>query len=236
MEAAEMTLFDPPADKRIANEPVTLKRLGWSVSRGVLLGCGLAALSFAYPWAGELFADGNYDPWIFLVFAGLLGAIEFWMIAKSFTSNRIFVLLTRGLAVALGGASVVYLFNTLSQLRLTEWAQGQPEFVSLVVVCAIVGLLALRGGFRLWLHQRDRAVLWFAAALAVWFAGEWSVKLGTIVDWRDPRPQIAFQTIIGAGVLVMIGLLALMDWHMRRREGDAPIEHARSEQNGLNNG
>jgi hypothetical protein len=231
-----MTLFDPPAEARPSNEPVTLKRLGWSLSRGVLLGAGLAALLFAIPWGSALFEQQHNASFLFGFLLPFV-AMECWVAARAFRSNNLVSLFARLAAIGLGVASIVYFANLLLETRLMDWAQGQPEFVTLVAVCGIVGLLAVRGGFRLWADHRSRVTLWFAAALALWFSSEWAVNLGTVVDeWRDPRVNIALYTIMLTGVLVMIGVLALMDWHVRRREGDAPIEDARSEQNGLNNG
>ncbi len=232
-----MNLFEPPTGERPTNAPVTLKRLGWGLSRGVLLGAGLAALLFAMAWAGALFESERQDPWAFFAWFIPLGALEFWVAAKAFASNRLFALLARLAAVALGVGSVIYLVTAASGLRLTDWAQAQPEFVTLVTVCGIVGLIAVRGGFRLWFHHRSRVGLWFAAAAALWFANEWSVKLGTVFDaWRDPRVEIAFNTVILAGVFAMTGVLALMDWHIRRRDDVGAQESASSEQNGWNNG
>lgn len=233
-----MNFFEPPADVRSNNEPVTLKRLAWSVSRGVLLGGGLAAALFALAWTGELFERQAFDPWfVAMAFTFPLGALELWSAAKAFRSNRVLAWLFRAVAVALGVGAAVYVLSRFFNARMTDWAQAHPEFVTLVVVCLIVGLLAVRGGLRLWFHHRGRAVLWFTAAVALWFSGEWSVKLGAVQDaWNDPGAELAFNTVIASGALALIGVLALMDWNIRRREAQDTVEGASSERNGLNNG
>lgn len=232
-----MNLFEPPVAEEV-HRPATLRRVGWSLSRGVLLGMGLAALLFAMAWGGRLFESEGYDPWVFLAWSLPLGALELWIAAKAFASNRAFSLFVRIAAVALAVTSAVYLFKLTRAMRFTDWAQAQPEFVTLVAVCGVVGLLAVRGGLRLWLTHRSRISLWVAATVAVWFSSEWAVKLGTVVDaWRDPRVDIAYNTMILTGVLGVICVLTLMDWHIRRRDADTIGEDAPSEQGGgLNNG
>lgn len=231
-----MTLFEPPANGASpTNQPVTLKRFGWSISRGVLLGAALAALLFAFSWAGALYETGTYDPWLIVGWLGLMGVLEFWTAAKAYGPKT--ALAFRVMAVAVGLGSVAYLSNNALALRPTEFAQTHPEFVTLVAVCGIVGLIACRGGLRLWVYHRSRASLWFAAAISLWFCSEWAVKLGEVTDWfSDPRVSIAFNTMIAAGVLSVVGVLALMDWNIRRREAADTPQGAPSEHNGLSNG
>lgn len=231
-----MTLFEPPAHAAPpTNAPFTLKRFGWSVTRGTLLGAALAALLFASSWAGALYETRRYDPWLFAVWFAVMGVFDLWMAAKAYQPMT--ALAFRALAVAIGLGSLAYLINTALALRPTEFAQTHPEFVTLVVVCGIVGLIALRGGLRLWVHHRSRASLWFSAAIALWFSCEWAVKLGEVTDrWSDPRVSLAFNAMILAGVLSVVGVLALMDWNIRRREAADTPQGALSEHNGLNNG
>jgi|CXWL01.1.fsa_nt_gi hypothetical protein len=234
-----MTLFEPPETVHLRVQPATLKRVGWSISRGVLLGAGLAALLFAWPWAGALVEGDERVDW-FLVALSVAGAAELWNFGRTLaTGGRATkAWLAWGGALALLVAPIGYFLMTGSSLRFTVWAQEQTAFTTLVIVCGIVGVVAARGGLRLVVRERSRVSLWFAAAVALWFSGEWAVKLGgVIVDpWIDPRLMIANGTVILAGILAAVGVLAILDWHIRRRDAEETVEGAPSERNGLSNG
>jgi hypothetical protein len=215
-----LNFFEPShADEA---QPATLKRVGWSITRGVLLGMGLAALVFAYAWTPNLFDRPVFRSFIdFLPFLLMVWAFELWLWApleRAPTQRPIFVPV-RVASVVIFIASVLYVLWRLSETTLQPWAQIRPDFVTLVAVCGIVGVVALRGGFRLLARERARISMWFAAAAAVWLSGEWAVKLGVVIDGgSDPRVNLAYMILIVAGVLGATGVLALMDWRIRRRE------------------
>ena len=217
-----MNLFEPPTPPEA--QPWTLSRLGWSLSRGVLLGAGLAALLFAWAWAPELIEGGEFN-WFstFAFIAVVEAAVWTWAWDEKPRTP-----IERLIAVIVGLAAGGYVLYVLAGLELAPWARANAEFVTLVAVCGVVGLLALRGGYRLWASHRHRVSLWFAAAAALWLSSEWFVKLGVVTDrWNDPRADIALVCVIVTGVLALVGLLAIMDWHIRRRERADTKEGAR---------
>lgn len=216
-----MNLFEFPQAEAV-HKPATPKRVGWSITRGVLLGMGLAALVFAYVWAPNLFGQSRPLSVIELAsYFGLLFALNLWGRARlrklSRSSDRTVLLMRLG-SMALFAAAAGYLWSQLASMTLEAWAQAQPDFVTLVVVSGIAGLLTLRGGFRLVARERSRVSMWFAAAAAAWLSGERAINLGVVVDpWDDPRIGLAYLILIVTGVLCFMGVLSSMDWHIRRQ-------------------
>src|SRR5262245_41016416 len=104
-----MTLFEPPETVPPRNQPATLKRVAWSLSRGVLLGAGLAALLFAWSWAGAIVEGDERVDW-FLVSFCFLGALELWNFssAAALAGRATQVLLARIAVLALVLAPIAY--------------------------------------------------------------------------------------------------------------------------------
>src|SRR5262245_35862481 len=130
-----MNLFEPPAQPEA--QPLTLSRLGWSLSRGVLLGAGLAALLFAWAWAPELIEGGEFNWFAMFAFIAVVEACV-WAWAWD---EKPRTPIERLLAVVVGLVAGGYVLYVLAGLKITPWAQENAEFVTLVAVCAIVGLL-----------------------------------------------------------------------------------------------
>lgn len=218
-----MNLFEPPPQAPTPEAPLTVQRVAASVVRGAALGAGAAGAIFALEWfsaANEGATNASLRlfvvSYVVLLFAPWLWK---WGRRQHVRGRRASALVARVLAVIGSIVSAGYLAATVWSLKLAAWFTADVEFATLVAVCGVVGAATL--WMLLWQQPQARArvSLWFVAAATLWLASEWSVRLGPRLHrFEDPRYDIATFTVFGAGVLLLVGVVALMDWHIRWRD------------------
>jgi hypothetical protein len=220
-----MNLFEPPPREPTRFTPGgVLRRIGFDLVLGVSLGVGAACASFAASWATFGGADVETRStlvWFVLAIGlgdallagGLAELVRRWPKAR--------VLLTvhsalRSVAFALlVGWAALILGRRLSQAVDRDFA----TLVGLSVVLGVTWLVSLRAA---WREARARATPWIVAAVSLYLAADWSVKLGPSVDrFDDPRVNIAYFAIIGCGAYAVCAVLAVMDWMISWRNRDA---------------
>jgi hypothetical protein len=226
-----LNFFEPPETTQPVFAPTNaLQRIGFDMALGVALGVGATSAVFAYNWAGFGADDGMALEWVFwaiLTFAivdsfsaGVLGWIE-----KRWSGAAIVAVAWRwirvGTYVVVLGAAALFVGQRLARVV-------DPDFLTLVAIAVVLGVVWLFALRAAWREARPRVTPWVVAAVSLYLAADWAVKLGPAVgDYLDPRLNIAFYTLIGCGVYGACAVLALMDHVIRARDRAAAIEEPR---------
>jgi hypothetical protein len=211
-----MNLFEPPPPEPTVFTPKNAaKRVGFDVVLGIALGVGAACAFFAANWIGFGPSDDRVPTSLIWIVYGALGVVSLIDLSLSAMVRRwpkaAFFLkaygwLRAGAFTLFLGWAAIALNGRLSQVV-------DRDFQTLIVLSAVLGVAWFVGLPSAWQEARSRVTPWIVAAVSLYLAADWAVKLGPIADaFNDPRVNMAYMTLIGCGVYVMCAVLAVMDW------------------------
>lgn len=219
-----MNLFEPPPHEPPAFAPSdVVKRVGFDLVLGIALGVGAACAIFAFNWAGFGPSDENEPAWLFWLFYGVCTGtvfigVGFRAIVRRWPRAAILLPAFGWVRIAVFTLFLVWVAFALNE-RLSQVVD--KDFQTLVVLAAVLGVTCFVGLALAWREARSRATPWIVAAVSLYLAADWSVKLGPATDaFNDPRVNIAFMTLIACGVYVVCAVLAVMDWLIAWRNRD----------------
>jgi hypothetical protein len=211
-----MNLFEPPPHEPTVFTPKgAARRIGFDVVLGIALGVGAACAFFAANWAGYGPSDESVPAsLIWVLYAILIGdaliGIGLSAIAKRWLRVAVLSIAYGWLRVGAFALFVIWAALAINQ-RLSQVVDR--DFVTLVVLSAVLGVMWLVGLGTAWREARSRVTPWIVGAVSLYLAADWAVKLGPSAEaFNDPRVNIAYFTIVGCGAYVLCAILAAMDW------------------------
>ncbi|MBX3429047.1 MAG: hypothetical protein KF779_05650 [Hyphomonadaceae bacterium] len=194
------------------------RRMFVSVALGLLIGSGIAALLFSLSWLGAAL-DRHQAPnesYVWLAFMATCLGFVVWGWSRT-TAQALKALLLRLMGLTLIVSLPATLWFELHNGELAPWIADR-DFLTLVLVSLAAGVLAL--SIALSFRWDGRIAQLPVAALTLWFASEWAVKLGPPVsEWfDDPRVSLATISIGSVGLLCVATVLSAIDWHIKWRD------------------
>jgi hypothetical protein len=219
-----MNLFEPPPHEPTVFTPKgAARRIGFDVVLGIALGVGAACAFFAANWAGYGPSDESVPAsLIWVLYAILIGdaliGIGLSAIAKRWLRVAVLSIAYGWLRIAAFTLFLLWLAFAINE-RLSQVAG--KDFLTLVILAAVLGVAWFVGLVFAWQEARSRVTPWIVAAVSLYVAADWSVKLGPATnEFNDPRVTIAYMTLIGCGVYLVCAILAFMDWLIAWRNRD----------------
>ena len=219
-----MNLFEPPPHQPPLFAPSgVVKRVGFDLVLGIALGVGAACAFFALNWAGFGPSDDDPPTWLFWLFYGVfMGTVLIELglraIIRRWPSAAILLTTFGWLRIAAFTLFLLWLAFAINE-RLSQVAG--KDFLTLVILAAVLGVAWFVGLVFAWQEARSRVTPWIVAAVSLYVAADWSVKLGPATnEFNDPRVTIAYMTLIGCGVYLVCAILAFMDWLIAWRNRD----------------
>lgn len=131
------------------------------------------------------------------------------------------ILLGAAVGVLLGAGLAAHIFSLGWLQERDGWSATTPEFMPVVLGAAVIGFVAYYATFVVVRREKARVTPWVTAAVTLWFASGRLVQLGphpNAIEYVDPRSMMAMYTLVAAGALIFVAILAFMDWRIRESE------------------
>lgn len=129
-----------------------------------------------------------------------------------------------GLGALIGAGLAAHIFTASWGLNVGEqnWSSLDQRFGAIVVGAGVFGFLAYYIALPRFLREaRMRITPWVAMGVSLWLAADWSVRLYPSVTpdyFVDPRFSIAPFTVFAEIALIVVAVLAFIDWRINHEE------------------